>query len=77
MNAEAFRDARDNTPFIPFTMHLADGRKYRVSHPELILIPRGNPRIIAMSGSDGRIHVIDVLLVIELELEEGRRRRAG
>lgn len=79
MDIEALRDVRNNKPFVPFTLHLADGRQVRVPHPELILIPPTNARIVAVSSSAGRIRLIDLLLVVEIELEDtkGRRRNAG
>ncbi len=74
MNAEAVREVRDAKPFAAFTMHLADGRKFRVSHPELLLIPPKNPRIIVLAEGGERIRIIDVLLVVEIELEAKKRK---
>jgi hypothetical protein len=75
MNAEAVRETRDSNPFVPFVMHLADGRAFRVGHPELLLIPPKNPRIIVLADGE-HIRIIDVLLVVELELDT-RKRKAG
>ena len=73
MNAEAVRETRNSQPFVPFTMHLADGRSFRVPHPETLLIPPRNPRIIVLADGE-HIRIIDVLLVVELELETRRRK---
>lgn len=60
-------------PFRPFTVHLADGRGIRVEHPELMaLSPTGRSAVVY--GKDGAFEVIDVLLVISLELTDGRSR---
>ena len=60
-------------PFRPFTVHLADGRGIRVEHPELMALS-STGRSAVVYGKDGAFEVIDVLLVISLELTDGRTR---
>jgi len=82
MNAERLRNVLATRPFRRFTMNLADGRKFRVDHPELVAVFPGMDRtaILAMPKTDS-IEIIDLLLVSSLTLTEGesrpRRRKAG
>ena len=74
---DALRDAHQATPFQPFTIHLADGRRFRVPHPEyLSYSPRGGRTIIVHGSKPDSFSILDLLLVTELEIEtEPRRRR--
>jgi hypothetical protein len=68
---KAFCEAR---PFRPFIMHLADGRNIPVNHQEFIMAaPTG--RTIAVYQPDGALHVIDLLLVADVELQDGNGAR--
>jgi hypothetical protein len=49
-----------------FAIHLADGREIPVLSPEFILVvPSG--RTIVVCQPDGRLNIIDLLLVTDLE----------
>lgn len=78
MTIERLRTAARAQPFKPFVVCLADGRKFRVSHPECILIPPEASRtfVVAETGEDYRI--IDLLMVTSLDLvkKTARRRQA-
>jgi len=51
--------------FVPFVIHLADGRQVRVEHPELMaLSPTGRSAVVY--GKDGAFEIIDVMLVTSL-----------
>jgi hypothetical protein len=77
MTVDQLRTAFQARPFIPFVMHLADGRNLPVSSPEFILTtPSG--RTVAVAQPDDTVHVIDILMVTDLEFqsaENGRRKR--
>jgi len=63
---EQVRNAMHAQPFLPFTIHLADGRRYLVKHPDFIAIPttrRG--RDLTVHDDDGP-HYIDLGLVVEI-----------
>ncbi|MCC6425309.1 MAG: hypothetical protein IT435_00680 [Phycisphaerales bacterium] len=79
MMLDDIREALRHKPFVPFTLHLADGRSARVNHPELILVPPGKTRTLVLATPAGRIRLIDALLVVEIEVDESkpRSRRAG
>ena len=66
MTLEAFREHLNAQPFVPFTIHVADGRSIPVVSREFIMRdPRG--RTIHVYQADGRLSTIDLLLVTELE----------
>lgn len=63
-------------PFKPFTLHLADGSKHQVTHPELMWhTPQGRTVVISLGGE--RMAIIDLLLVTKITHGNGvpRRRR--
>jgi hypothetical protein len=63
---EQVRNAIHAQPFLPFTIHLVDGRRYLVRHPDFIAIPttrRG--RDLTVHDDDGP-HYIDLSLVVEI-----------
>jgi hypothetical protein len=66
---EQVRNVMHAVPFQPFTVHLVDGRRYLVKHPDFIAIPttpRG--RDLTVHDDDGP-HLIDLNLVVELHAE--------
>lgn len=80
MTIERLRKAARAEPFRPFVVSLADGRRFRVRHPECILItPKASPTfVVAEKGED--YSIIDLLLVTSLDYTNGqttshRRRR--
>jgi hypothetical protein len=67
MTIEQLRNAHRGQPFRPFTIHLADGRKLSVPHPDFLShSPSG--RTIIVHHADDSYSVIDLLLVTELEI---------
>lgn len=78
MTMEQLRKAVHADPFQPFTICLADGRQFRVNHPELVLAPRDANRtfVVAQRGED--YSVLDLLLVTSLDLiKPAKRHRKG
>ena len=76
MTIEQLREAVHARPFRPFTISLADGRRFRVRSPEYILLPPKAQRtfIVAESGEDYRI--IDLLLVTSIDFDGRTRSRS-
>jgi hypothetical protein len=57
-------------PFRPFTLHLADGTKHRVTHPELISrMPGGRTLFVSLGGE--KVAIVDLLLVTKITKGEG------
>jgi len=59
-------------PFRPFTIHVGDGRSFRVNHPEFLAqSPSG--RTVIVFGRDDAFEVIDLMLVPTIEVPNGQR----
>jgi hypothetical protein len=58
-------------PFKAFTIFLGDGRKFHVSHPELLLHPPGTRTFVVWA--DDAFEIIDLLLVTSLRQENRPR----
>jgi hypothetical protein len=51
---EQIRRAMHQQPFRPFMLRLADGRTYRIGHPDFIAIPPGDrPREVTFYDQAG------------------------
>ncbi len=74
MTIEHVREICHATPFRPFVIHLADGREISVRHPEFVLAPP-EAEIIIVYQPDHSFNIIDLLLVTEIEVKNGRRRQ--
>lgn len=71
---DQIRDAYNAQPFLPFVLHLADGREILVRSREFIMRAPGG-RTITVYQPDGRANVVDLLLVTDLEFESRTPRR--
>ena len=68
MTIEQVRGLYQAKPFVPFVIHLADGRQVPVLSPEFIhRAPSG--RTIYVSQPNDAFHIIDLLLVTDLEIK--------
>ena len=56
------------SPFVPFTIHLADGGQLRVSTVDHIAIPPAGGRIFVF-GDDERYDVISALMVTRVTVD--------
>ena len=80
MTIEQLKTTYEAQPFRPFIIHLADGRQIPVPSREFMMtVPSG--RTIVVAQPDDRLHIIDLLLITDLEIKTssngaGRRRRA-
>jgi len=75
---EQVRTMQTRQPFRPFLVKLADGRQFRVGHPELISCST-NGREMVIHDDDG-MHLIEILLVVEMTPQPGptsARRKVG
>ena len=68
MHTETIRDLRHAVPFIPFTVHMADGQSYHVEHPDFMMLSRGG-RSLMISTVGERCAFLDTALVSRVELE--------
>ena len=56
------------TPFQPFVIRMADGREYRIEHPDFVLAAASDVPQIIIEEVDGMVHFLSVLLVTSIEL---------
>jgi len=75
MTSVQLRKMVNAQPFRPLDIHLADGRKLHVKHPEFIAAsPNGRTAIIF--DEDDTFEAIDVLHITSIEVRNGRRKRS-
>ncbi len=68
MTVEQFRTTMIRRPFIPFVIHLADGDRLPVRHPEHIAMSPGG-RTVIVFGEGEDFSIVDLLLVTRLDVE--------
>lgn len=69
MTVDDIRTALRQTPFVPFSIRLADGRALPVKHPELIIATRRN--LIVVDPDTDAIFWVDPMLALSLDLTPG------
>ncbi len=67
MRVQEIREARQANPFLPFTMHLADGREFTVIHPDFAWVSP-NGRFAVVEDLDGHCEYIDPMMVVSLSI---------
>lgn len=70
MNAEQIRQFSRATPFVPFLLILADGRKVLVRHPEFLSFSPGD-RTLVVHQLDESFELVDLLSITRLERAPG------
>ena len=79
MTTHEIRHLQDARPFRPFTIHMADGRKVQVFHPEFMASAPA-ARTVVVYQPDGSFQIVDILLVTALEVRKNgirsKQRRA-
>lgn len=65
MKPTTIRALRDQTPFHPFEINLADGRRLTVVTPDHIMISPTN-REFALYHADGTLDVVDASLITSI-----------
>jgi hypothetical protein len=76
MTIEQLRAMHRAQPFVPFDIHLADGRALAVEHPENLAY-FGAGRCIGVARSEGLIETVELLLVTSLEPHGNGSARRG
>jgi len=72
MTVEQFKSVLHAKPFIPFTIHMGDGRAFRVNHPDFVArSPSG--RTIILYNQDESHSILDLLLMTELEVHSSEK----
>jgi hypothetical protein len=74
MKPTTIRSLRDQTPFRPFEIHLADGRRLSVVTPDHLMISPTNVEF-ALYQADGTLDVVDATQITSITRKS--RRAAG
>ena len=61
------RELPHASPFEPFVIHMADGRHYRVEHPDFVLAASSDVPQIIIEEPDGRVHFLSALRITSIE----------
>ena len=62
------RDLIQAVPFQPFDIHVADGRKFRIEHPDFILASSKNQsEVVIEEEHNDRMHFVSALLITSVE----------
>ncbi len=69
MDLNSIRSALRVEPFQPFVLHLADGRKIPIKHPEFVAM---NQRIVVVIDEEINSRVFEPLLIVSLEVLPAR-----
>ena len=70
MDIAGIRETLHRTPFVPFSLKLADGRSLPVPHPDFVAI---GPRSIVVVAEDNTWSIVEPLLVVSLDEHPARR----
>ena len=73
LNLNPIRD-RLNGAFVPFVIHLTDGRKFEVPHRDFIAVGRG---IISIVDNRDSTHTVDALHIASICDLPGRHTKNG
>ena len=68
---EKFPEVLHSSPFVPFVVHLADGRQVPVDHPDFVSSSKSGRVIHIFHGPNAASLFLDILLVTALELKSG------
>ncbi len=69
MNVQQLRAAREAVPFMPFRIHLADGRSHPVPHRDYLSVsPSG--RIVTVYLDEDAGSMLDSLMITELSFDK-------
>ncbi len=61
------RELLHAVPFQPFIIRMADGREYRIAHPDFVLASSTDVPQVIVEDPDGRTHFLSVLLITSIE----------
>ena len=65
---ERIRELLQAVPFQPFVIYMADGRVFRINHPDFVLAPPTNQSwVIVAEESADRLHQLSALLITGVE----------
>lgn len=63
MVVEPIREFLKAVPFHPFELHLTDGRKFRVPHPDFVTVSPKGSTVIVFDENEHPHHISSLLIV--------------
>ena len=76
MTIENIKELCHANPFRPFILHFPDGRRLGVQHPDFVAWPTAG-RLISVFQPNGSESLVDLMLISDVTIKEGRGRRNG
>ena len=70
MTVVQLRKTLQASPFVPFNVRMADGRVFKVPHPDFLSIFPGG-RLATVYDTPNTSSIVDLLLMTELEILTG------
>ena len=67
MTRDQIAQAIEAKPFEPFTIHMTNGKVFLIKHRDFISLSPTSP-IVVVFGESGSAHILDTLLISELEV---------
>jgi len=64
---ERIRQLLHATPFVPFIIRMADGREYRIEHPDFVLASSTETTQVIIEEPNGHQHWLSPLLITSVE----------
>ena len=62
------RELVQTVPFQPFVIHMADGRKFQINHPDFVFAsPKDQSWVIVVEENEDRLHHLSALLITGVE----------
>lgn len=61
------RELLSASPFQPFIIRMADGKEYRVNHPDFVLAASTEVPQITIEEADGSQHYLSALLITSIQ----------
>jgi hypothetical protein len=75
MTIQQLRAAHKAIPFQPFTVHMADGRSFRVPHPDFLFMSP-TVRTVIICQEDDEFSILYLLLMTEIEMTQAKSSKA-
>ena len=76
MTLDAIRDQNRAQPFRPYIIHMADGRKFRIMHSDVLAVTGHRTVFVGRVDSDG-FDILDAMLVTAIEVVDSKQKRNG
>ena len=77
MTIAELRESREAVPFVPFTIHLANGRTHYIRHRDYLSMPPGEGRSVWIYKDSDAWSILDACLITELTFERATPQAAA